>query len=222
MMKSSGFLSLLKFVCLVKGLVPPNPRLQRSLRLTASVEPSKGRDDEIEMVKNKFKKVEAKIPNVEADNDEDKVKIAKVEAEIEEVKAALAGRSDDAGDYANYVSMDFEKREEKLMPRISELQAEKNILLTRDQSSAKQRVELSEQKLSDQQALTTIDQFVDIKQQDLAGLSVKNTRFYVRPESVDLWNKIENVTNEGNNLRVSGPPGTGKSTEAWAWALWKE
>ena len=23
------------------------------------------------------------------------------------------------------------------------------------------------------------------------------------------------------NLRITGPPGTGKSTEAWAWALWK-
>ena len=24
-----------------------------------------------------------------------------------------------------------------------------------------------------------------------------------------------------NSLSVDGPPGTGKSTEAWAWALWK-
>ena len=32
-------------------------------------------------------------------------------------------------------------------------------------------IRTTEQKLSDQQALTTIDEFVDIEQQDLAGFS---------------------------------------------------
>ena len=78
-MKSSGLLSFLTFVCVVKGLVPPNLRLQRSKRLAASVEPSKGKNDEIGQVK-------AKIENLEA--------------EIDQVKAALGGRRNDAGDYA--------------------------------------------------------------------------------------------------------------------------
>jgi hypothetical protein len=32
---------------------------------------------------------------------------------------------------------------------------------------------------------------------------------------------MEDAVKVGHNLRVSGPPGTGKSTEAWAWGLWK-
>ena len=35
---------------------------------------------------------------------------------------------------------------------------------------------------------------------------------------MELW-KALNI--ESSNLSVEGPPGTGKSTEAWAWALWK-
>jgi hypothetical protein len=41
----------------------------------------------------------------------------------------------------------------------------------------------------------------------------------VRDETVELWNALQNTG--GNSLSVDGPPGTGKSTEAWAWALWK-
>jgi hypothetical protein len=32
---------------------------------------------------------------------------------------------------------------------------------------------------------------------------------------------LEDAAGKSTNLRVTGPPGTGKSTEAWAWALWK-
>ena len=80
---------------------------------------------------------------------------------------------------------------------------------------------LLEEALSDQRPLNVVGEFVDIAQKRIAGFASPKTRFYVRQESVDLWNEIENVTNEGTNLRVSGPPGTGKSIEVWAWALWK-
>ena len=47
------------------------------------------------------------------------------------------------------------------------------------------------------------------------------SQIFVRKETVDLWEKIENTLGCGTNLRITGPPGTGKSTEVWAWALWK-
>ena len=41
----------------------------------------------------------------------------------------------------------------------------------------------------------------------------------MRSETVELWNALNDTGDK--NLSVDGPPGTGKSTEAWAWALWK-
>ena len=38
----------------------------------------------------------------------------------------------------------------------------------------------------------------------------------MRSESVDLWNTIEEVSAKGHNLRITGPRGTGKSSEARA------
>lgn len=35
---------------------------------------------------------------------------------------------------------------------------------------------------------------------------------------MELWDALNR---DGQNLSVDGPPGTGKSTEVWAWALWK-
>ena len=50
----------------------------------------------------------------------------------------------------------------------------------------------------------------------------EESQIFVRAETVTLWEKIENtLVVQGTNLRITGPPGTGKSTEAWAWALWK-
>ena len=68
-------------------------RLRRSKRLAASVEPSKGSDDEIGQVKTE---------------------IENLEAEIENVEAALGGRRNDAGDYAEYATMSFSEREGRL------------------------------------------------------------------------------------------------------------
>ena len=58
-----------------------------------------------------------------------------------------------------------------------------------------------------------------VRQKDLAGFSCKESLLYVRAETVELWNALNDAGD--NNLSVDGPPGTGKSTEAWAWALWK-
>ena len=42
----------------------------------------------------------------------------------------------------------------------------------------------------------------------------------MRQETVELWRALNSTTN-GYKLVVDGPPGTGKSTEVRAWALWK-
>jgi hypothetical protein len=72
-----------------------------------------------------------------------------------------------------------------------------------------------------QTPLDALGSFVDVKQKKLAGFSVDECRLYVRQETVDLWQKLEATTASNRNLSVDGPPGTGKSTEVWAWALWK-
>jgi hypothetical protein len=53
----------------------------------------------------------------------------------------------------------------------------------------------------------------------LAGFSSDESLLYVRDETVELWNALNDTG--GKSLSIDGPPGTGKSTEAWAWALWK-
>lgn len=64
--------------------------------------------------------------------------------------------------------------------------------------------------------------FVTIRQKGLAGLSPENsdTMIYVREETVALWEALNHIE-DNNSLSIDGPPGTGKSTEVWAWALWK-
>ena len=100
MMKSGGLLFFLTKPWVSKGFVLPNPRSQRSLRLAASVQPSKGRDDEIRVVMTE---------------------IVDVQAKIDQINAALGGRRNDAGKYAFYVSMGYEKREADLMPQLRAL-----------------------------------------------------------------------------------------------------
>ena len=62
---------------------------------------------------------------------------------------------------------------------------------------------------------------IHLKKQ-LVALVENESLLYMHSETVNLKNKIEEVSAKGHNLRVDGPPGTDKSTEAWAWALWKE
>jgi hypothetical protein len=71
------------------------------------------------------------------------------------------------------------------------------------------------------------DTWVDVNWLNIAGLSVgdttanKTARIFVREEAHEMWRKIESSIDDSMSLSVEGPPGTGKSTEAWAWALWK-
>ena len=41
---------------------------------------------------------------------------------------------------------------------------------------------------------------------------------FVRPKVVEMWAKLQTLRAGTENLHVRGPPGTGKSTVAWAWA----
>lgn len=47
------------------------------------------------------------------------------------------------------------------------------------------------------------------------------TRLFVRKETITNWRAFEDHFHQKQHLWVFGPPGTGKSTLAWAWALWK-
>jgi hypothetical protein len=65
---------------------------------------------------------------------------------------------------------------------------------------------------------------VDVQQKSLAfKLNVQDEEaemMYVREESKLLWEMLNKAVDDKHNLSVAGPPGTGKSTEVWAWALW--
>ena len=87
-----------------------------------------------------------------------------------------------------------------------------------DERAAK-RVKLGTTALGDQAALDTEGAFVNVGQKKLAGFSAEESLLYVRSETVELWKALSDTG--VNSLSIDGPPGTGKSTEAWAWALWK-
>jgi hypothetical protein len=73
--------------------------------------------------------------------------------------------------------------------------------------------------LSGQASLDVKGMSVSVKQKDIAGFSTKESLLYVRDETVALWHALNDTS--GSSLSIDGPPGTGKSTEVWAWALWK-
>ena len=82
------------------------------------------------------------------------------------------------------------------------------------------KLQTEEQDLQEQLALDVRGQYAAVKQKRAAGFSSEESLLYVRGETVELWNALNSTTN-GNKLIVDGPPGTGKSIEVWAWALWK-
>ena len=77
-----------------------------------------------------------------------------------------------------------------------------------------------------QLALDTKGQYVWVRQMRLAGFRSAESLLFVREESVQLWDFLQRSANDDDpaqspfNVSVEGPPGTGKSTEVWAWALW--
>lgn len=84
---------------------------------------------------------------------------------------------------------------------------------------AAKRIKLSTNPLGEQTPLGTKGAFVNVGQKNLAGFSSKESLLYVRDETIELWDALNDTGD--NSLSIDGPPGTGKSTEAWAWALWK-
>ena len=73
-----------------------------------------------------------------------------------------------------------------------------------------------------QRELNIVGTCVEVGQKNIGfGAVVAENLIYVRQETVDMWNAIESEIVKGFNISVGGPPGTGKSTEAWAWARWK-
>jgi hypothetical protein len=75
--------------------------------------------------------------------------------------------------------------------------------------------------LLEQLPLTEQGVYLTVGQKALAGFSSDESLLFVRKESVDLWNALEAALEKRLNISVSGPPGTGKSTETWGWALWR-
>ena len=71
-----------------------------------------------------------------------------------------------------------------------------------------------------QDPLDTEGKYVTVRQKWLAGFSSDESLLFVREESVALWQALQAAVEHGKNILVGGPPGTGKSTETWAWALW--
>mmetsp|Transcript_27337 Transcript_27337/g.46201 ORF Transcript_27337/g.46201 Transcript_27337/m.46201 type:complete len:584 (-) Transcript_27337:559-2310(-) len=90
------------------------------------------------------------------------------------------------------------------------------------QGQAAKRRRISESIVLDEQVpLDGQVPFVTVKQKGVAGFFSEDSLLYVRAETVELWNALNDGHDNGVNVRVNGPPGTGKSTEVWAWILWK-
>ena len=73
-------------------------------------------------------------------------------------------------------------------------------------------------KLEDQKPLTDAGSYVPVSQKKLAGFHADESTLYVRAEVRELWEALDKAVADARNLSVRGPPGTGKSTEVWAWA----
>jgi hypothetical protein len=72
--------------------------------------------------------------------------------------------------------------------------------------------------LHDQLPCNDENSFVNAQHLKAAGWRENEQLLFVRPEAVELWQKLESFDKA---LHIEGPPGTGKSTLAWAWACFK-
>jgi predicted PilT family ATPase len=91
-------------------------------------------------------------------------------------------------------------------------------------SGKRQRREENIYDLLEQAPFINSGSFVEVQQKSLAfKLKVQDEEaemMYVREECKLLWETLNKAVEHKQNLSVNGPPGTGKSTEVWAWALW--
>ena len=63
---------------------------------------------------------------------------------------------------------------------------------------------------------------VDVGNLKAGGWPVDKQRIFVRPQVAGQWRRLQGLLVDENHstLKVEGPPGTGKSTVAWAWACY--
>ena len=90
--------------------------------------------------------------------------------------------------------------------------------------TAKQSELIMVKELEFQRSFGEQDQFVDSNSRTYSGLIDKNDQgndnllVFTRKNVVNMWEALEKLKNSSKNrLHISGPPGTGKSTVAWAW-----
>ena len=69
--------------------------------------------------------------------------------------------------------------------------------------------------LHKQDACVEDNSFVQTKNLQCGGWTDDEHLLFIRPEAAALWNKLNHFDKA---LHIEGPPGTGKSTIAWAWA----
>jgi hypothetical protein len=81
-------------------------------------------------------------------------------------------------------------------------------------------LKLSSRIFAEQQPLDVQGAYVLVQEQECAGFSSDASLIFVREESVELWQALQAAFENRMNISVDGPPGTGKSTETWAWSLW--
>ena len=63
---------------------------------------------------------------------------------------------------------------------------------------------------------------VDVCNLHAGGWPVDKQRIFVRPQVAGQWRRLQGLLEDEDHstLKVEGPPGTGKSTVAWAWACY--
>eukprot|EP00808_Paulinella_micropora_P011937 g41996.t1 len=155
---------------------------------------------ELKEAEAKLKEADAKLKEAEAKLKEAKLEKANFKAELEKAKLEKAVPKDEEIARAGVCSA---------QAAVNSAQA--GVTSAQEMVSALTRVVANLLTLEAGPPLKRLKPFLcDLDQQALD-----------RKETVDLWNAMETATIKNCNLSVDGPSGTGKSTEAWAWALWK-
>eukprot|EP00808_Paulinella_micropora_P027184 g24043.t1 len=164
-------------------------------------------------------KAKAELKEAEAKLEKAKAELEKAKAELEEAKEKAVPKDEEIVRAGVCSAQAGVTSAQEMVSALTRVVAN---FLTLEAGPPLKRVKLSSCDL-DQQALVRKGDYVNVRHMKLAGLSSPDSDclLFVRQETVDLWNALEIATSNNCNLCVDGPPGTGKSTEAWAWALWK-
>eukprot|EP00808_Paulinella_micropora_P017374 g49289.t1 len=180
----------------------------------------------LDKAKAELKEAETKLEKAKAELEKAEAKLEKAKAELEEAKEKAVPKDEEivrAGVCSAQAGVtSAQAGVTSAQEMVSALTRVVANFLTLEAGPPLKRVKPSSCDL-DQQALVRKGDYVNVRHMKLAGLSSPDSDclLFVRQETVDLWNALERATIKNCNLCVDGPPGTGKSTEAWAWALWK-